>query len=117
MAKICNPPLEVGIRPQIKQPFNMVEYMKDEREYVRKVQEYAKASGNCAEAGEVIKFQVADGYAQYVVLTIKPVTLIHLPIGDAWHLQYANRLTAKDVRVEVARAKKFREIFKTAERS
>ena len=52
--------------------------------------------------GEVIKFPVADGYAEYMVAGTKPVELIHLPIWDAWHFQYAGRLTKKDVLEKVA---------------
>ena len=33
-----------------------------------------------------------------------PVVLLHLPIGDAWQYQYANRLTASDIKEEVSRS-------------
>ena len=47
--------------------------------------------------GEVIKFPVADGYAEYMVGCMKPLELIHLEYYDGYSFQYANRLTAKDV--------------------
>jgi hypothetical protein len=34
--------------------------------------------------GGVIKFQVADGYAMYLVVKDKPLTLQHLPFGDGY---------------------------------
>lgn len=34
--------------------------------------------------GEVIGFQVADGYANYMILNVEPAHVIHMPIYDAW---------------------------------
>ena len=72
-------------------------YEKECREYIDEIIELAKSNASCPEAGEEIRFPVADGYARYIVFSIKPLELIHLDIGDGWHFQYANRLTAKDV--------------------
>lgn len=57
----------------------------------------AKAGVTDENIGEVIRFPVADGYAEYMVACLKPVQLIHMPLWDAWHFQYANRLTKKDI--------------------
>jgi hypothetical protein len=61
--------------------------------------------------GEVIGFPVADGQAQYMVASMKPVELIHLPLMDAWHFEYANRLTAKDVQDKINQEKLMDELF------
>ena len=48
--------------------------------------------------GKTVNFPVADGYAQYMIMEHgKTFALIHLPYGDAYQFQYANRLTKQDV--------------------
>lgn len=61
--------------------------------------------------GKTIQFPVADGYAVYMVAGLSPVELVHIPIGDAWEFQYANRLTKKDVLAEIQRREKLDELF------
>jgi hypothetical protein len=36
--------------------------------------------------GAVVTFSVADGKAAYVVVKDRPLTVQHVPIGDAWHV-------------------------------
>lgn len=38
-----------------------------------------------AVVGTVLRFPRADGYAVYLVSKEKPLTLQHVPVGDAWH--------------------------------
>ncbi len=61
--------------------------------------------------GEVIKFPMADGYAQYLVAATKPVQLIHLPLGDAWDSPYANKTTKVDIERQVNANKRMAELF------
>ena len=61
--------------------------------------------------GEVIRFPMADSYAQYMVIGLKPVNLLHLPLGDGWDFQFADRVTAKEVRQMVDGAKKMKEML------
>ena len=51
--------------------------------------------------GLIVSFGVADGYATYRVVKDKPLTLEHIPHGDAWQIPAAHLrgLTAKDIRV------------------
>jgi hypothetical protein len=46
---------------------------------------------------------VADGYAWYVVTSDRPLTLRHIPIGDAWTLSPATvrGLSKKDIILDV----------------
>jgi hypothetical protein len=66
---------------------------------------------NAEHVGEIIRFPVADGYAEYMVAALKPVELVHLPLWDAWDFQYAHRLTAKDVKEKIQQAKALQRIF------
>ena len=62
-------------------------------------------------SGEIIHFPVADGRAEYMVLSLKPVMLIHLPVGDAWQFEYAERLTKADVIKKIKQQKALAEMF------
>lgn len=55
--------------------------------------------------------EVADSYAVYIVASMKPLELVHIPIMDAWEFQYANRLTAKDVKEKIRSEKALQALF------
>lgn len=40
--------------------------------------------------GFILDFPVADGYAHYLVVEVKPLTLSHIPHGDAWTIPAAH---------------------------
>ena len=61
--------------------------------------------------GEVIRFPVADGYAEYMVAALKPIQLIHIPLWDAWDFQYANRLTKKDIIDKINQQNSLKKLF------
>ena len=100
-----------GIKaPEFMQDFDKYEKACDK--YVADVKAWAKKDNpTCPEAGEEIHFPVADGRARYIVCSLKPVALIHLHVMDAWHFQYAHRLTAKDVVLSLAGERALAEIF------
>jgi hypothetical protein len=56
--------------------------------------------------GEVIRLAVGDGYAQYMIMSLRPLQLIWIPTGDAWRFGYDHLLTEKEVRENVERQKK-----------
>lgn len=51
-------------------------------------------STNKSYIGAVLMFPVADGNAVYVVIKDKPLTVQHVPIGDAWE---ADRCTIRGI--------------------
>ncbi len=63
--------------------------------------------------GEVIRFPRGDGTADYMVYRTKPLTLLHIPLGDAWDLpDYQMRgLRVKDVRELVRRDQALTDLF------
>jgi hypothetical protein len=109
MGKVYNAPKEVGNPPK----FNIDTYLKDEEVWLRKLQNWAKKNGSGTYAGELVSFPYADGYAMYVVVALKPVSLIHVPLGDAWHYPYITRLTAADLKAAINRSKAMKKLFKT----
>ena len=85
-----------------------------EKEFIEKVQEFSKIGSktpNDKYVGKTIKFPHADGYAVYVVLSTKPLELIHLPIGDSWDSPYADLLTRKRMMEMVDSDEKMNELF------
>ena len=109
MAKIYSPPKEVPI-PDL----NFETWREDEIKFTEALRAYCQKHGKGTERGEVVRFPVADGHAQYMVLNLRPLTLIHMPLGDAWHFQYVNRLTANDIKEQIRREKAFAAIFEKA---
>ena len=59
-----------------------------------------KGVGRNKIVGSIIKFQVADGYAFYRVESEKPLSLSHIPYGDAYQIPeaYMRGLTLSDVK-------------------
>ena len=61
--------------------------------------------------GEIIKFPVADGTADYMVLNMKPLQQVHLPLGDKWEFSYVHLLTAKEVQDKIDQQKRMAKLF------
>lgn len=114
MGQVFSPPAEIG-----KFEFdystitggNSRDWMKAEEEYTNKIVEYAKKHGKGEFRGRVIQFGVADGYAVYVIMSINPVKLIHVPTGDSYQFPYVNRLTSADIRNKAGEAAAWAKIF------
>jgi len=110
MAKIYSAPASVGPCPEWDSRVSYDAFEKQEQEWVKCIVEYCRKKGHPL-SGERLYFPAGDGYAQYVVLSEKPLQLIHLPIGDAWSFPYAHRLTLTDVREEVGRRTRRHKLF------
>ena len=113
MGKIYSAPKEIK-EPEmhVNGKFDYDAYMKEIERYRGEVSAFCKKHGKGTYAGKIISFPVADGQACYVILSLKPVELIHLADGDAWDFQYAHRLTASDIKEEVRRDEAMAEFFK-----
>ncbi len=84
---------------------------KREDEYVAKIVAYVKEKSKGKYIGKELKISHADGHARYVVKSLKPLQLIHLDVGDAWHSPHVKRYTAKDVREDIDRTETFAEFW------
>lgn len=81
-------------------------------EYIQRLKDWIKTNyGEGEYIGEEINFPVGDGYARYLIVSLKPATLMHVPLGDAWNFPYAHRLTVKDIRAEAERTAALRKLF------
>lgn len=55
--------------------------------------------------GELVRFQIADGFALYMVIKQRPLTVVHINAGDGWHAHAATirGLNLADVRQQAKR--------------
>jgi hypothetical protein len=97
MGKVYDPPKGIEA-PKWDHKLPREENVIREHAFVEQVKAWAKEHGKWPEAGEEISFGVADGDARYIIVSLAPVVLIHLPLGDAYQYPFAHRLTAKDIR-------------------
>lgn len=85
-----------------------------EQKYLDELKEFLVQRNKGEYVGETIQFPVANGYAQYMVASLKPVQLVHLDLGDAWEFAQIHLMTAKAVKEHIERAKAFAAIWKKA---
>ena len=109
MAKIFSAPSSV-VKPQLNFQ-NIDGYRKDCDKYLTELKEVLVKRSNKPNVGETIKFPVADGYAEYMVASMKPLELVHIDLWDGWHFEYAKNLTAKDVEEKIAQGKGMAKLF------
>ena len=116
MAKAFNPPKGYDFEYSFSN-FDLKSYQKAEEDYIERLRQWVKANSdsNHEAIGKVIRTPRADSYALYMVLKVKPLQLIHIPVGDAWHADPAwiRGLRLVDV-VEMVRAdERLRKLFAT----
>jgi len=88
------------------------DYFEDEKRYLNELSNLLKERNpNEKYVGDTISFPVADGKAVYMVASLKPIKLVHLPLGDAWQFEFAHRLTKKDIIQKIEQEKKIQELF------
>jgi len=108
MAKIFRAPDEVKLPEMDFANYNHAEYMEAENKYKADLKAHLNSQGwKGKNVGETIKLPMADSYAEYMVLSMRPLRLIHLELGDAWNSEFAELLTAKKVNQMIDGAKSF----------
>jgi hypothetical protein len=111
-AKIYNAPEELEIPKLDFANFNAKVHKEKEDKYIEDLKQHMRELGyNGKNMGEILRFPAADSYAQYMVVSMRPLQLVHLELGDAWGFQYAHLLTAKEVQQKVDQQKKINELF------
>lgn len=111
MGKIYSPPASLRV-PELNWE-DIPAYEAANKKFIEDLKAFCKSRNNAEHVGEVIQFPVADGYAQYMVASLSPVELIHLPLWDAWEFQYASRLTKKDIIEKIEQRKALEKLFST----
>lgn len=111
MATIYKTPTEIKV-PEIN--FENITSNKYEEEcnaYIQALKDFVTKRKSGKNVGEIIQFPVADGYAQYMVASMRPLELIHIPLWDGYVFQYAKNLTPKDVQEQIDNAKALAKLF------
>jgi hypothetical protein len=110
MATIYYSPQEIPL--PIMDWMDMDKYRKDSDIYLSELNAFCLKRKKGKNIGEIIKFQIADGYAEYMIASMKPLELIHIPLLDAYQLPYIQNLTTKDVQEKIDQQKKLEVLFK-----
>lgn len=97
----CQPPA-----PDFRN-YDVEKTMAREQDFIDKLAKIARNHGKGDLVGEVVRFGVADGYAQYMIWNHRPLELVHLPIGDAWQIPeaHARGLRISELRKQIENAK------------
>jgi len=110
MAKIYSAPSSITV--PVLDFKNLSNYDKDCEKFKAELSAFCLARKKDKNVGEVIRFQVADGYAEYMVASTKPVELIHLPFWDCYQFEYAHLLTAKEIQGKIDQEAALAKLFK-----
>jgi hypothetical protein len=86
-----------------------------EKKWLEELVEWCRANTDSRSEliGEVIRFPRGDGTANYMVFRTKPLSLLHIPLGDAWDLpDYQMRgLRVKDIQEIVRSERAMQKLF------
>lgn len=91
--------------------FDNKAYLKAEKEYIEAIRKLCEENYSGKYVGKIARFPVADGYAEYMIASLRPLKVIHLPIGDAYRYPYAERLHSKDFKATVDSQEAMERIF------
>lgn len=90
------------------------DYQKLEEEFIETVAKFCQdynPKQSKDYIGKVIRFQIADGYAEYMVLGLSPVKLIHLPLMDAYQAPDVDLMTTQRVKEKIQAQEKLKSLF------
>jgi hypothetical protein len=110
MAKVYSLPKE--LEAKLPKPdysnYNHEKEEKEEKEFLDIVKNWAiERNPTDKYAGVEYYIPMGDGVAQYIVLSTKPLALVHLPLGDAWDSPWADRVKKSDIVAFANRKKLF----------
>jgi len=112
MATIYSSPTEIALPIINWEDMEIDIYQKEVDRYYSELKAFCLKRKKGKNVGTIVKFQIADGYAEYMVSSMRPLELIHLPIGDEYQFPYIQNLTAKDIQQRIDQQIKLDSIFK-----
>ncbi len=98
-----------------KEGFDHEGYRATESLYLERLASRFRESNPGDTVGEVLRWQRADSYATYMVVSEKPLTITHLDLGDGWTIEPAliRGLNLSDVREMVRQNRALAAFFAT----
>lgn len=90
---------------------NFGKYREDVKKYVNDIAEFCKKHSKEPLAGKTFSFPVADGKAEYMLLSLKPLKVIHLDIYDEYQYEGVQWMKAKDVVDKINQQEKLNKLF------
>jgi len=109
MAKVYTVPSGIKV-PEFNWK-DVKQYEKDCEQFKADLKAFLVKRKNGKLVGEVVRFPVADGYAEYMVAGLSPVELIHLPLWDEYQFEYAHLMTAKEIQDRIESERMLAELF------
>lgn len=98
--------------PELKMPFNFNEYNKSIEEYKKEVERVIRATfKSTPDTGTIIRFGVADGYAEYMIISVKDATMVHLEHADAYRFQFDYKLGSSEIKNQLKMERSFKKLF------
>ena len=84
----------------IDQPIytNKTTYNEACKYYLSELKDYVTKNNNSESAGEILSFNVMDGKAYYMVMTLKPLKLMHIELKGSYTYNDAAKLTPTQVK-------------------
>jgi hypothetical protein len=120
MAKVYSVPEELPepdwSEYEVDGHFDHGKWQQVDEAYLERLREWCKSNSRTPRSelvGETIHFPVADGQATYMVLSTRPLELLHVRLGDGYAADpiLERGLRTSDVRERVAQKRKLAELF------
>jgi hypothetical protein len=110
MAKLAETPVE-GFDLDANEDIN--EYLKRTDALLQALEAEFEKQPEGTVKGAIVSFPYADGSAMYLVQRVRPLTLQHIPYGDAWQIPAAHirGLTLEDIEQNIARSRSLKALF------
>ncbi len=101
--------------PKLEFPFDTEKHLASEEAHKAALKAWLIKSGYKGKhTGEVVRFPVADGYAQYMLADGKKSFLIHLPYCDAYDYRDVQYLPKAEILRRIEVSKKMAALFSKA---
>lgn len=95
--------------------YGMKAYDKAVKDHIAKLKTWCEEhnASNGKLVGETISFQVADGYAQYMIFSTKPLRVIHMSMADGYNADpiLIRGLRVSDVKDLIKRDQAMKKLF------
>jgi hypothetical protein len=106
MAKVYRAPFDAP-------PFRRESWREDEARYIADLRDLARNASKHELVGEIVSFQVADGFARYMVWSVMPFALVHIDTMDGYQIPeaHARGLRLADIKRMLAYDKRVAALF------